>query len=109
MPPVAINGDLFLVASAWADTQLPEGAFRPKDPPAGTSVIVRHPDAMLQKVLTVRELVDTGVLYSAFGRSSKGLAPGKRSSACLTESANYRPARIAQLGLSAFVTHTNGT
>ncbi len=65
VPPAAINGDLFLLASAWADTQLPEGEHRPEGPPAGTSVIVRHPDGMLQKVLTVRELVDAGLLDAA--------------------------------------------
>ncbi len=65
VPPAAINGDLFLVASAWADTQLPEGEHHPEGPPAGSSIIVRHPDGMLQKVLTVRELVDAGLLDAA--------------------------------------------
>ncbi len=82
VPPAAINGDLFLVASAWADTQLPEGAFRPEGPPAGSSIIVRHPDGMLQKVLTVRELVDAGLLDSAapdliFNRAVVASAPDR--------------------------------
>ena len=62
---VASNGDLFLVAEARANAQLPEVEFGSEAPPAGTSVIVRHPDGMLQKVLTVLELVDAGVLHAA--------------------------------------------
>ena len=59
----ASNGDLFLVADAWAGTaEFPFGALRPEGPPAGKSLIVRHPDGTVQKVLTVRELVEAGLL-----------------------------------------------
>ena len=63
---VANNGDLFLVSSVWTGVeQLPRGAHRPEGPPAGTSLILRHPDGRLQKVLTIRELVDKGLLDPA--------------------------------------------
>ncbi|MCH8187022.1 MAG: hypothetical protein IH862_13090 [Chloroflexi bacterium] len=80
VPPAVINGDLFLMASAWTDTHLPEGDFRPEGPPTGSSIIVRHPDGMLQKVLTVLELVDAGLLDTAapdriFNRAVVASAP----------------------------------
>lgn len=63
---VASNGDLFLVAEVWTGVEeLPRYAFRPSGPPTGTSLIVRRPNGTLQKVLTVRELVDAGVLDAA--------------------------------------------
>jgi len=52
---VASNGDLFLVAGAWS------GDFR-SAPPLGVSLIVLHPDGSQQKVLTVRELEEAGLL-----------------------------------------------
>jgi len=53
---VASNGDLFLVAGAWSvDSR--RGA-----PPLGVSLIVLHPDGSRQKVLTIRELVEAGLL-----------------------------------------------
>ena len=53
------------MTDAWAATaEFPFGALRPEGPPAGKSLIVRHPDGTVQKVLTVRELVEAGLLDS---------------------------------------------
>ena len=48
---VAGNGDLFFLANASTGTTF-----------SGTSLIVRQADGRLQKVLTIRELVDAGLL-----------------------------------------------
>ncbi len=53
---VASNGDLFLVAGART------GDSRREAPPLGVSLIVLHPDGSRQKVVTVRELEEAGLL-----------------------------------------------
>jgi hypothetical protein len=58
---VAANGDLFLVAAAWPSNKM--DIYR--EPPRDVALIVRHPDGSLQKVLTVRELIRSGVLGSS--------------------------------------------
>jgi len=58
----ASNGDLFFLATASAATTFQQFFG---SPPSGTSLIVRHADGALQKVLTVRELVDAGLLPEA--------------------------------------------
>jgi len=49
----AENGDLFLVVGVWPERD----EFHWRAPPASASVIVRHDDGSLEKVLTLRELV----------------------------------------------------
>jgi hypothetical protein len=58
---VAANGDLFLLAAAWPSNKM--DIYR--EPPRDVSLIVRHPDGSLQKVLTIRELIRSGVLRSS--------------------------------------------
>jgi len=50
------NGDLFLAAGAWSGDSS-RGA-----PPLGVSLIVLHPDGSRQKVITIRELGESGLL-----------------------------------------------
>jgi hypothetical protein len=57
---VAANGDVFLIAAAWPSNKIPVHYAPPRD----VSLIVRHPDGSLQKVLTSEELVRSGVLRS---------------------------------------------
>lgn len=71
---VANNGDLFFVARAW--TGGPEGQ-RPSYNNAaheGASLIVRRVDGTLQKILTVPELVDAGVLGEQAANQGLGFA-----------------------------------
>jgi len=49
----ANNGDLFLVVGVWPERD----EFHWRAPPATASVVVRHGDGSLEKVLTLRELV----------------------------------------------------
>jgi hypothetical protein len=58
---VAANGDLFLLAAAWPSNKM--DIYR--EPPRDVSLIVRDPDGSLQKVLTIRELIRSGVLRSS--------------------------------------------
>jgi Tol biopolymer transport system component len=53
---VASNGDLFLAVGAWS------GDSARGDPPLGVSLIILHPDESRQKVLTIRELGEAGLL-----------------------------------------------
>ena len=50
---VAENGDLFLVVGVWRERD----EFHWRTPPVSASVVVRHADGSLEKVLTLRELV----------------------------------------------------
>lgn len=58
---VASNGDLFFLATASSGTTFPEIVG---NAPKGASLIVRHRDGTLRKVLTVDELVQAGLLPS---------------------------------------------
>jgi Tol biopolymer transport system component len=49
----AENGDLFLVVGVWRERD----EFHWRVPPVSASVVVRHGDGSLEKVLTLRELV----------------------------------------------------
>ena len=66
---VASNGDLFFHVNARAQgkevIEFREGTESMSPVPLGTSVIVRHPEGTVQKVLTLRELVSAGLLDAA--------------------------------------------
>jgi hypothetical protein len=69
---VAANGDVFLLAAAWPSNKFDNAPAR------DVSLIVRHPDGSLQKVLTIRELIRSGVFS---GRGANRIALGVAASA----------------------------
>ena len=72
-PSIASNGDLAFVASVSPATTL-SGFF--KSGAKSTSLLVRHRDGSVEKVLTVRELVDAGLLNpAAAGQANMLFAP----------------------------------
>jgi hypothetical protein len=71
---VAAKGDLFVLAAAWPSNKIPVRYAPPRD----ISLIVRHPDGSLQKVLTIQELVRSGLLR---GHGARRVALGVAASA----------------------------